>query len=276
MAMIEEYWYEFSKLYARLMRLEIGIKRSAFYAVTKYYKGQSLYEFRRFFKNKRRKERYVKNKKLLFDEILNNKQINDIQKFQKLLDILYISDLLNFVLKTKEFAKEEILNDFYYKMPENMLDLSMHIDEIKELRNCVAHFKFEQYKINKKKYLDTLLNFEIHNGHNIIGVLELPKLKNKPSAKEILNSIHKLKPDLIEDFSLKKATVEPYYYNTHRLLLSLYDDIALYNGYTAKELPSPWTILRQMYRVKSEIKKKIEKNNSDENYTTGQIKINFC
>ena len=40
----------------------------------------------------------------------------------------------------------------------------------------------------------------------------------------------------------------------HRVLLDLCDDIALYNGYDTKELPSPWTILREMYAIKRSLK----------------------
>ena len=40
-----------------------------------------------------------------------------------------------------------------------------------------------------------------------------------------------------------------YYCNKHRVLLDLCDDIALFNGYTPSELPSPWTVLRQMYAI---------------------------
>ena len=36
--------------------------------------------------------------------------------------------------------------------------------------------------------------------------------------------------------------------------MDLCDDIALYNGYEPKELPSPWTILRQMYSIKHDSK----------------------
>ena len=40
-----------------------------------------------------------------------------------------------------------------------------------------------------------------------------------------------------------------YYCNKHRVLLDLCDDIALFNGNTPSELPSPWTVLRQMYAI---------------------------
>ena len=45
-----------------------------------------------------------------------------------------------------------------------------------------------------------------------------------------------------------------YFYNKHRVLMDLCDDIAMYNGYMPQELPSPWTILRQMYAIKHDNK----------------------
>lgn len=41
-----------------------------------------------------------------------------------------------------------------------------------------------------------------------------------------------------------------YHCYKHRVLLELFDEIALYNGYTISELPFPWSVLREMYNLK--------------------------
>ena len=61
-------------------------------------------------------------------------------------------------------------------------------------------------------------------------------------------SIKETRPDLFEINPNKDDEME-YYYNKHRVLLDLCDDIALFNGYSPSELPSPWTVLRQMYAI---------------------------
>ena len=35
----------------------------------------------------------------------------------------------------------------------------------------------------------------------------------------------------------------------------LCNEIAIYNGYETKELPSPWTIIRQMYAINKDKRK---------------------
>lgn len=60
MNMIYFYWYEFSKIYARLMRLEIQIKRNIVFAVQKNYGNNSYNRFICFFQdNKKRRKRYT-------------------------------------------------------------------------------------------------------------------------------------------------------------------------------------------------------------------------
>ena len=121
------------------------------------------------------------------------------------------------------------------------------------MRNTIAHYNFKDYEQNKNDYLDTLLLFEIHMGKNIKGILEFPKFPEKPAIRNILLAIKDLRPDLLE-IDLNKDDEMEYFYNKHRVLMDLCDEIALYNGYEPKDLPSPWTILRQMYSLKNEYK----------------------
>ena len=70
-------------------------------------------------------------------------------------------------------------------------------------------------------------------------------------------TIKNLRPDLL-DIDFNNDNEIEYFYNKHRILLDLCDEIALYNGYTPVELPSPWTIFRVMYSLKANIKQKHE------------------
>ena len=69
--MINKYWLEVSKIYARLMRLELKIKQNAYIAVKKYYKDGSLEAFDKFFNNKRRKRRYTNDRCNKLELIIN-------------------------------------------------------------------------------------------------------------------------------------------------------------------------------------------------------------
>jgi hypothetical protein len=251
--MIDKYSLEFSKLYSRLMRLELYMKKNAIYAVFNYYKKDSIKILSKFFNNKDRLKRYDSRKygnKLR--NIFDNNKLSVQEKFEQLINSLYLSDVLFLVLHCKEFFEQDITKAFYYKIPTKFAVLKSDSKHLISLRNDIAHYNIDNYEINKKKYWDVLLLFEIHMGHNTKGILELPYFGFRPTMKNILISIGKLRPDLL-DINFRQLEEKEYYYNKHRVMLELYDEIALYNGYNISELPSPWSILREMYRVKSEL-----------------------
>ena len=251
--MINKYYFEFSKLYSRMMRLEILMKHSLVSSVVAYYKENSFKVFNKFFYNKKRQERYQNNKGNSFLAILKNPQLTDIQKFTQLVNIMYFSDILFMVLCCKEFFQPEITEKFYFKVPEKFSGLVQARHVLQDLRNAIAHYNFKDYEQNKQRYVDALLLFEIHMGQNIKGVLQFPKFKQKPSIRTILLAIKDIRPDLFE-IDINRDDELEYFYNKHRILLDLCDDIALFNNYEPQELPSPWTVLRQMYLIKEPTK----------------------
>ena len=248
--MIEKFYFEFSKIYCRLMRLEINIKQKLISSILAYYKEDVMSEFDKFFQNKNRLARYNNKNGNAIKAILNNKQITkNSQKFIKLVNIMYLSDVLFIVLCCEQFRREEIVNHFYFNIPKKYGMLVSSRQKLLDLRNTIAHYNYKDYEQNKKEYLKVLSLFERHIGQNIHGILELPSFIEKPSIKQIVLKINELRPDLF-DIDLNKDDEMEYFYNKHRILLDLCDDIALYNGYSLKDLPSPWTILRQMYVIK--------------------------
>lgn len=252
--MIEKYYFEFSKVYCRLMRLEMQLKKMLISSVLNYYKDDVINVFQKFFNNKDRLSRYSHKNGNSFLAILKNPQITtDSQKFIRLVNIMYLSDILFMVLCCEQFRREEIINNFYFKVPEKYGKLTSSRQKLLDLRNDIAHYNFKDYEQNRKEYLDALLMFEIHMGRNIKGVLEFPHFEEKPSVRTILLSIKELRPDLL-DIDPNKDDEMEYFYNKHRVLMDLCDDIAMYNGYMPQELPSPWTILRQMYAIKHDNK----------------------
>ena len=253
--MIDKYYFEFSKLYGRMMRLEILMKRLVISSVLAYYKDDVLNQFHRFFYNKKRHERYHNNSGNPFVAILKNPQLTNIQKFTQLVNIMYFSDVLFIVLCCEEFFKTEITENFYFKTPEKFGPLVKSRYKLQDLRNTIAHYNFKDYEQNKKDYLETLLLFEVHMGQNIKGFIQFPQFSSKPSIRAILQAIKEIRPDLFEIDINRDDEIE-YFYNKHRILLDLCDDIALFNNYEPQELPSPWTVLRQMYALKENSTKK--------------------
>lgn len=252
--MLDKYYFEFSKIYGRLMRLEMQMKKMLISSVLAYYKEDVIKVFEKFFYNKERLARYNNKTGNSFLAILKNPQISkDSQKFIRLVNIMFLSDVLFMVLCCEQFRKNEIVNNFYFKVPEKFGKLTKSRTLLTDLRNSIAHYNFKDYEQNRHDYLDTLLMFEIYLGRNIKGIHEFPRFTEKPSVKNILIEINKLRPDLLS-IDINRDDEMEYSYNKHRILMDLCDDIALYNGYEPKDLPSPWTILREMYNIKAQLK----------------------
>ncbi len=260
---MDKYYFEFTKLYGRLMRLELRIKQQLIKSLLPVYKENILNTFNKFFTNKNRLERYQTTTGNIILSILKNPQITDINKFKKLINKLYLSDILVLVLNCKQFQLDEISNAFYYKKPEKYSFLINAKQDLQNLRNSVAHYNFKDYEQNKNVYNEALLIFEEYIGSSFRGFI-LPKFNEKPSIKTILLHIKQYRPDLF-DINLNKDDEYEYYYNKHRILLDLCDEISMLNGYNIQELPSPWTILRQMYLIKKEDSKSQEQQEVDIN-----------
>lgn len=245
--MIDRYGIEFSKVYGRLMRLELLIKEKAFLAIINCYGANSFEVFADFFTGLFSSKKYPGEKK----NLINNNEINDNEKFKALVKCLYLPDLLNLILKHPKFKTSEITDNFYVQLPVNFNQLKKQRIWLRELRNDIAHYNFSSYAQNKIAYWNALLLFEKHLGHNILGIESLPVLGLKPSVRKILQSIANLRPDLL-DINLKEENQMIHHYNKQRLLLDIFDEIALYNGYDSTELHSPWSIFREAFRFKKE------------------------
>lgn len=248
---IDRYSIEFSKLYSRLMRLELLMKEKAFSAIFNYYSESSLEIFARFFNNKRRLDKYQTGRYNALRELLADNDLTKKDKFKKIICILYFSDLLELILVCEQFAKPEITKVFYVNPPKKFGKLIESRLLLRKLRNTIAHYNFDKYAQNKENYWDALLLFENHIGHNIRGIERLPVLGFKPPIVRILQSIADFRPDLF-DLNLNEENQMIHHYNKQRLLLDLFDEIAIYNGYDSTELHSPWSIFREVFRFKKE------------------------
>ena len=167
--MLENYEREFTELFRRLMRLEIILRERLLFSAEKIY-GDKTYEiFKEFFINPYIYERYdAKNSGNKILKIIKNKHFKKNTKFVKLIYSLYLSHLLEFVLTYKQFYSNVKLLECFYKIkPKNKHEFQLlrkKRDLIKNLRNDVIHFNFENYEDNKENYLEALSLFEIHLG----------------------------------------------------------------------------------------------------------------
>lgn len=255
--MHNKYSFEFSKIYKRLMALEIVMKENAITSIINVYGNNSLNEFSNFFNNKETNKHYKRDNENKILKIIQSKATPET-KIRELINILYLNHLLSLTLTFKQFFNDDIATNFYVKKPEKFQLLKDNRKHIRDLRNDIAHYNFERYEKNKHLYFKALLIFEIHMGCNIATLAELPEFSKKLSIKEILLEIQKQKPHL---FSSSPEDQE-YFYNKDRILIELFDDFAIINGWQYSELPSPWSVLRQKYDTIKSI------NNNSENTKT--------
>jgi len=165
------------------------------------------------------------------------------EKLQQSLNSLYLSDLLKILVNIKEFHSNEKLTAlFYLNRPKDLNLLKVRKGEIIKLRNCIAHYDVFKYQKYRLKFIRSLMFFEVHLGCSIHKLHSLGKFSKKPITSDILIALYTIKPELFE-----KETSKDFTYNKDRVLLDMFDDIAVMNGWNYNKLPSPWTILRQKY-----------------------------
>jgi hypothetical protein len=248
--MLSKYEIEYEKLFRRLMILEITIRNRLLFATQKVNANETYKIFKGFFINPYIYEKYdTRNKGNVLQKIIKNKEIPDNhEKFTKLINSLYLSHLLDFVLNYKQFyLNKEIKNLFYFRKPETneaYLLLSKKRLLIQKLRNDIMHFNFESFERNRESYTEALCLFEIHIGCSICKLHSLTELGHKPAIKDILIALQKVSPELFQS-----GQPEGLNRDRDRALLELFDDLAFLNGYDYNELPSPWSVLRQKYEL---------------------------
>ena len=155
------YLQEFSEIYSRLMQLEITMKRRIISSLLSYYQEDIIDVFEKFFFNKTRLKRYDNKSGNSWLSILKNPQIkSNSQKFIKLVNSMYLSDILFIVLCCEQFRKIEIMEKFYVQKPEKFGKLVKGRHILLDLRNTIAHYNIRCYKQNKNEYLEVLKLFE--------------------------------------------------------------------------------------------------------------------
>ncbi len=243
--MHKKYSIEFSKLYRRLMELEIVIKQNLFNSISIVYEDRGYRLFSNFFLRTGIKEKYKGKKGELILQKIHISNLTPNQKLEKSINTLYLSDLLKILVDIKQFHSiKEITEHFYLNEPDDLNIVKIRKGELIKLRNCIAHYNIPDYSKHHLHYTKALIFFEVHLGCSIQRLHSLPKFDKKTSTKDILIALYTIEPELFKAGRNNKLP-----YDRDRLLLDMFDDIAVINGWSYKDLHSPWTILRQKYEL---------------------------
>ena len=252
MKQYEEFEYEFSKIYRRLLRLELLIKIKIIQCSLSVFKDDVMSIYQSFFNNKRIYDKYwneQKNKNI-FLSIKDNKDLIDTIKFSSIIKILTLRHLLHFIFTEEQFRIPAIANKFYVRNDINFRELKRAKTPLINLRNYIAHFDYSNYQKNKNEYLESLLLFEIYIGCSLGKYENIPNnLGYKPSISVIIKKIFELYPELF----MKNVPHSDFPHNKDRIIVDMYEDIALLNGWEYRELKSQWDVIREKYRYNKEL-----------------------
>jgi len=188
--------------------------------------------------------------------------------------MLTLRHLLHFVFTEQAFRTENIVEKFYVKENIKFKQLKDAKTPLINLRNYIAHFDYKKYQKNKNEYISSLLLYEICLGCSLGKFDNIPnELGYKPPMSKIIEKIYELAPELFK----KNISHAEFPYNKDRMIVDMYEDIAILNGYEYSDLKSQWDVIREKFRFNQKL---IQDGNTDididiEENQPHQISISF-
>lgn len=229
-------YIEFSKIYKRMMDVELRIKKHYKIALKIAYPNKMFYRLVPFLQS-RLFGRYTvgagKNKRDKIKDLIASKKSEE-EKMNKFIDMAYLSDLVNMLTEYKLLYQNVIFTDNFYRTKVDFNDIKKYGSQIKTLRNKIMHFQISDYKKGKKESIEALSYWE-----QILACNNCFMYKIKVSKPSIMNILKGMK-EHCPDFSTEND----------RYLCDVFDDIAFMNGVTVDKLPKYWSIGRQIYELK--------------------------
>lgn len=176
---------------------------------------------------------------------------------------MYLGEILNLFANPVYLKNKKVANIFFPVPTEtNNTDFQQKQKALKDFRNCIAHGNDKKYYIERTRMIKGLVFFEkILQCGTVFTFDVLDKISNyrKLSVIEILSIIY---------------DIDKSYFKDDKMLIILFDDIALINGYIFKSLPQRWTIIRRKFEMERQIKEnniKITNVLKEDN----QMRLNF-
>lgn len=249
---------EFSKIYKRLMEVEIQLRERIISAFKTVYKEKAFYRLKPYLNKIKINYNYTRKSDGVCGNYLNNiinSNEDDEKKLKNCIYILYLRDLLG-ILDYKNYYRDKFLIRFLYHEKPSHNDVKKFSSCLALLRNCVMHFNFKSYIEDRKDFINALIFFENHLNCFMRPINNIPSISNI-TVQGILDTLY---------------LHSPYLFNENdRILCDVYDDIAILNGKPAEHLPQYWSILRIKYELLSKENKLEKKFNPDDN--DGQMSI---
>lgn len=223
---------EFAAYYKRVIRVERYLKDLIYEKYVEMYGGNAyLHIYNRYLSTL--KMRQQANDKT-FLKIFKEKKDN-LKKLESSIDKMYTSEVIAF-FSHKVFLKDKVRKNFFDKsIKTNMNNFRRIAKNYKDFRNCICHYDIKQFKVEKARFIDSLIFFEkIVNCKYRFTSGSLEILEYKPSITSILQYIYNTNPE---------------YFKDDRVLVNVFDDIARLIDFRTDNLPQYKSIIRQKFKI---------------------------
>lgn len=232
---------EFSIFYKRLTRVEFCLKSLVFENYTKCYQNNAYNVVFRYIKTIQAKR--PANDKAF--EKINNLKTDNNEKLNQAISKMYLSELLN-LFANAVYLKNKRVKALFFNEPvqTNSTFFQQKCKVLKDFRNCIAHFNIKKYSKERTKFIKGLVYFE-----KILGCNEL-------MGYDLIDKINKARKLSVGEILTYIYLSDKNYFKDDKLLILLFDDIALVNGYTFAGLPQRKSIIREHFRILEKLKNK--------------------
>lgn len=234
---------EFSIFYKRLMVVENNLKNLIILQYTAVFGDNAYNVLYRYFHSldlqRKLKEQTFK--------IINLSKKTNTEKLVISVNKMYLGEILNLFANPVFLKNRKVANNFFpIQTMTNNSDFQQKQKALKDFRNSIAHGNIKKYLLERNRMIKGLVFFEKIlqcSAFFTFDILNQISNSKKLSVTEILSIIY---------------DINNYYFKDDKILIMVFDDIALINGYTFKSLPQRWTIIRQKF----ELEKRIKENNT--------------
>lgn len=235
----ERFLNDFCLYYKRIMRIEKYLKDLI---VEKYFSeyGENAYDilYNRYFVTLRK---HTEVNFTPFEFVYLSEGKTNKEKLLLSVEKLYISEVLS-LFSHKVFLKNSVRNKFFnHKVKTGANDFRRTAKDLRKFRNAVCHFDIREYVNDKSRFIDALIFFEklLDCRYRFTsGAIE--SISHKLSIKSILELIYNQHPE---------------YFNDDRVLVNVFDDIALLAGFRCDNLPQYKSIIRSKFSIQANMKR---------------------
>lgn len=223
-------YIEFSKIYKRVMDIELKLKERLYSALLNAFRDNVFYVLEPFINKNFEKRTFIK------DIVYSNRPYH--KKLKLFIKMIYLSDVVTLITNYKKVHKDSRFKKAFYgeQIPEFNTNKSQ-ASTLTSLRNVIMHFNISDYQNKKNEYLESLIYWEqlLYCENCFIHTLE----PITPTIKNILNQLKECYPQIYE--------------MNDRYICDIFDSIALKNGLPVERLPKYWSIGRQIYNIQNSL-----------------------